>query len=175
MRAVLFVSHEVVHVTNPPRRKTLVNAIPGDGADARLRLKVCQAIAVFLLALDAAHKISLWNVRAKLGHHWETAGDVALCFSTGNVGFHFQDTRATPNDKSSATAATRRVDCNARWPAAVRCIRFVRRHLEEDCSLETMACCFARASCASEVAVSPRLSVMLTFAPALSSISAISK
>jgi len=99
MGAVLFVSHEVVHVTNPPRRKTLVNAIPCDGADARLRLKVCQAIAVFLLALDAAHKISLWNVRTKLGHHWETAGNVALSFSTGNVGFHFQDTRATPNDR----------------------------------------------------------------------------
>jgi len=104
MGAVLFVSHEVVHVTNPPRRKTLVNAIPCDGADARLRRKVCQAIAVFLLALDAAHKISLWNVRAELGHHWETAGDVALYFSMGNVGFHFQDTRATPNDLSSETA-----------------------------------------------------------------------
>src|SRR5262249_31479867 len=92
-------SHEVVHVTNPPRRKTLVNAIPCDGADARLRLEVYQAIAVFLLALDATHKISLWNVRAELGHHWETASDVALCFRMGNVGFHFQDTRATPNDR----------------------------------------------------------------------------
>lgn len=107
MGAVLFVSHEVVHVTNPRRRKTLVNAIPCDGADARLYLKVCQAIAVFLLALDAAHKISLWNVRAKLGHHWETAGDVALCFSTGNGGFHFRDTRATPNDAKSAAAMSR--------------------------------------------------------------------
>src|SRR5579871_1312293 len=96
MGAVLFVSHEVVHVTNLPRRKTLVNAITCDGADARIRLKVYQAIAVFLLALDAAHKISLWNVRAKLGHHWDTAGDVDLYFSMGNVGFHFQDTRATP-------------------------------------------------------------------------------
>src|ERR1700761_4630881 len=117
MGAVLFVSHEVVHVTNPPRRKTLVNAIPCDGADARLCLKVCQAIAVFLLALDATHKISLWNVRAKLGHHWETAGDVALCFSTGNVGFHFQDTRATPNAPKLSDTPERRGLCDwvERW------------------------------------------------------------
>ena len=92
MGAVPFVSHEVIDVTNLPRGKTLVNAIPCDGADASLRRQVCQAIAVFLLALDAAHKISLWNVRAELGHHWETAGDVALYFSMGNVGFHFQNT-----------------------------------------------------------------------------------
>lgn len=113
MGAVLFVSHEVVHVTNPPRRKTLVNAIPCDGADARIRLKVCQAIAVFLLALDAAHKISLWNVRAKLGHHWETAGDVALYFSMGNVGFHFQDTRATPNMSRLNDGSEWRDQCGA--------------------------------------------------------------
>ena len=118
MGAVLFVSHEVVHVTNPPRRKTLVNAIPCDGADARLHRKVCQAIAVFLLALDAAHKVSLWNVRAELGHHWETAGDVALYFSMGNVGFHFQDTRATPNEKTSATAEVRRDCCVVGLPGA---------------------------------------------------------
>jgi hypothetical protein len=70
-------------------------------------------------------------VRAKLGHHWETAGDVALYFSMGNVGFHFQDTRATPNDSKLSdrggwrgpcmAGATRRPESGAVTAGAVRC------------------------------------------------------
>src|SRR4051812_175139 len=66
MRAVVLISHKVVHVTEATQIKALPNAIACDGADVRLGLKVGKPIASLLLAPDTEHKVCLWNVRAKL-------------------------------------------------------------------------------------------------------------
>ncbi len=104
--AVLLIGHEVVHVAEAPRRETLPDAIACDRSDARFRLKVGQAIALFLLTLDTEHKISLWNVRAELQHHRKAARDVALRFGVSDDGLqlHMCMCMATPNGPSSATA-----------------------------------------------------------------------